>query len=244
MSVVCVVQARMGSSRLPGKVLMDVGGEPLVAHVMERIRSAQSVDHVVVATSTDPKDDPLVALASDRGWDIFRGDEGDVLSRFSGALARWPAETVVRVTADCPLLDPSLIDACVNELRSGAFDYVSNTLDPRTFPRGLDVEVFSAAALRVADREDLVAASREHVTPYLYRNPTRFSLGRVVAPESRDYSSWRVTVDTEDDLHVVRCAVQHLRKGDYSWQHLLDVLGAHTEWSRQNAAVEQKAVPF
>lgn len=199
--ILAVLQARMSSTRLPGKVMRPILGEPMIARQIERLRRCETLDRLVVATSLDPSDDPLAAHVEGLGVRVFRGALDDVLGRFQGAaLAFGPAAHVVRLTADCPLADPEVIDACVRlHLVSGA-DYTSNTLQ-RTYPDGLDVEAMTAAALAAAAAEAEAPFEREHVTPFLYRRPERFRLAQLT--QRRDLSDRRWTVDTAEDLLFV-----------------------------------------
>lgn len=203
MSVLCVVQARMGSTRLPGKVLMDLDGQPMLAFMLDRLSSLDGI-RLVVATSIGIGDDPIERCARSLGIAVVRGDETDVLGRFRTALDRYPADHVVRLTADCPLIDPVLVTATIERHLATGADYTSNTLI-RTHPDGLDVEAMTARALRIADREATDPAEREHVTPYLYRRPQRFSLAALLGPARFGHLRW--TVDTADDLERVRSMV-------------------------------------
>ena len=198
---VAVVQARTGSTRLPGKVLKPLIGAPVLAHVMRRAARARRIDRVVIATTELPTDEPIVELAEREGWPVVRGSEMDLLDRYLAAARAHDAEVVVRITSDCPMIDPELIDAVVDALDAVGADYASNTLPPRTYPRGLDVEAMTLAALERAGREDLDPASREHATPYLWRNPGLFRHARV--GNDVDLSDHRWTVDTEEDYHLL-----------------------------------------
>jgi len=204
--VLAVVQARQGSSRLPGKALMEIAGRPMVAHVVERIAATPGVDEVVLATTVDAADDALADFARAAGVACVRGSVDDVLDRFRTAVRAHPADAVVRVTADCPLLDPAVSGQVVAEYRrrGGGLDYVSN-VHPPTYPDGLDTEVFSRAALERAWREASPDSrrDREHVTPYLWeRRPERFRLANV--RHGGDLSGLRWTVDDARDLAFVR----------------------------------------
>lgn len=191
----------MGSTRLPGKVLADLGGRPMLARVVRRAALAPGVDRVLVATTTDPGDDPVAEFLAGEGIPCFRGSEDDVLDRYFQAARSCGADPVVRVTADCPLIDPDVLGAVVATFRGGEFDYVSNTLE-RTYPVGLDVEVFSFAALARAHAEARLASEREHVTPYIWKHPTRFRHGQVRGSE--DHSALRWVVDHPADLEYAR----------------------------------------
>ncbi len=223
-STLCVVQARTGSTRLPGKVLQELGGRPLLQFMLDRLADLR-VDDVVVATSTLARDDAVADIARAAGRAVVRGSESDVLDRFVDALRAHPADHVVRLTADCPLIDPVLVEAVLARHLDRGADYTSNVF-PRTFPRGLDCEVMTAAALRTAHTEAVDAVEREHVTPFLYRRPERFMLAnlRNDAPLGRE----RWTVDTVDDLAFVREIVNAMADDLFGWRHAWKVLGARS----------------
>ena len=221
-STVCVVQARTGSSRLPGKVLQDLAGRPLLAFLLERL-SLLRVDTVVVATSTLDRDDPVADVAARAGVPCVRGPEADVLARFVAALDAHPADFVVRITADCPLTDPALVEAVLELHRRRGADYTCNVL-PRTFPKGLDVEVARAAVLRTAAMEAVDPPEREHVMPYLYRHPERFTLANLRSGDDLGEERW--TVDTPDDLEAVRGIVGRLGSATSAgWREILALAG-------------------
>lgn len=196
-----VLQARTSSSRLPGKVLKPLLGRPMILRQIERLKRAGSLDRLVVATSKEASDDGLAALLEGEGVPVFRGPLNDVLARFVGAARAFgPADHVVRLTADCPLADPQVLDACVRLHLEGGYDYTAND-HPSTWPRGLDVEVCTAGALAAADRDAVDQAEREHVTLHLYRHPERYGLGCL--KHDPDLSRLRWTVDTPADFAFV-----------------------------------------
>lgn len=238
MTTVAVIQARTGSTRLPGKVLKPLLGEPVLVHVIRRIRRATRVDEVVVATTTSSGDDVIADLAGRLGCQFVRGSEEDLLSRYLLAGRAHAADLVVRITSDCPLVDPALIDEVVGALEASGADYASNTLPPRTYPRGLDVEAFTMVALEAADREDHDPASREHATPYLYRNPDRFRL--VGVSGNTDLSGHRWTLDAPEDYRLIRHIYNGLGRDDFAWTEALALVEAHPEWSAINRHVRQK----
>jgi len=242
MKVAAIVQARMGSTRLPGKVLLDLFGETVLDRTINRVRRAQTLDEVVVATTTEAADDVIAHLCAQRRWHCFRGNHHDVLDRYCQAAIAHQADIVVRLTSDCPLIEPTVIDWVVQAFldRQPALDYAANTLPPRTFPRGLDTEVMSFDVLQCAWREDSNLAWREHVTPYIYRTPGRFRLYAVSNPV--DYSSMRWTVDTDEDLAFARRIYEHFGHDNFSWHEVLSVLEQHSEWLRINQTVAQKIV--
>ena len=193
----------MSSSRLPGKVMAPVLGEPMIGRQVERLRRTRRIDKLVVATSTDPSDDPLAAYCEGLDLAVFRGALDDVLERYRAALALYPAATaVVRLTADCPLADPALIDKVIEHHHAAGADYTSNTLGTRTYPHGLDTEVVKPEALVCAAERAGDPYEREHVTPYIYRRPEVFRLAGVARHHS--LASLRWTVDLPGDLAFVR----------------------------------------
>jgi glutamate-1-semialdehyde 2,1-aminomutase/spore coat polysaccharide biosynthesis protein SpsF len=207
--IAAIVQARMGSSRLPGKTLADVAGRPMLARLVERARRIDGVEAVIIATTEQPADDAIVAFATAAGLPVHRGSETDVLDRVHGAAARFGASVVVRITPDCPLLDPAVAGQVVRRFReaAGRLDYVSNT-QPPTFPDGQDTEVFSFAALDTAWREARLGSEREHVTPFIWKQPQRFRLANVA--HVPDLSHLRWTVDEPADLEFVRAVYRRL----------------------------------
>jgi spore coat polysaccharide biosynthesis protein SpsF len=220
--VIAVVQARMGSTRLPGKVLADLDGVPMLRFMLDRLDRAP-VDALVVATSTDERDDGVAEVAAAAGVDVVRGSEADVLGRFEAAMDRHPSRTIVRLTADCPFADPDVVATAIATHRSSAADYTSNTL-VRTFPDGLDVEVVEATALRAAIAEARSPDEREHVTPFVYRRPERFALAAFVSESYLGDERW--TVDTLDDLEFLRNLVQGLGRRDFSWRDVVPLAAA------------------
>ena len=238
--VVAIIQARMGSTRLPGKVLMDIAGRPMLAQQIRRLRQCKSVDEIVIATTTNRTDDSVVELAQWEGVSWFRGAEQDVLSRFVGAAGQAQADVIVRVTADCPLIDPQVTDRVISELveHASGCDYASNVLQ-RTYPRGLDVEAFFWDTLLRMDRLGRSQAAREHVTLVLRVEQPRLFLCRSVA-DSHNNADLRWTVDTADDLQMVRALYVALsldvRAVPYS--EILAYVRAHPEMARLNANVE------
>jgi spore coat polysaccharide biosynthesis protein SpsF len=207
MSVVAIIQARMGATRLPNKVLADICGKTLIERVIERTRAARSIDAVIVATTTESADDVLAGfLESRRLCPVFRGSMADVLDRYYQSAKSAGAGTIVRVTADDPLKDPQLMDHAVGELAADpALDYCSNTLEP-TYPEGLDIEAFRFAALERAWREARQPSEREHVTPFIWKRADTFKLRNF--RNDRDLSAWRWTVDKPADLEFMRAVFQ------------------------------------
>jgi spore coat polysaccharide biosynthesis protein SpsF len=220
MKTLAIVQARMGSTRLPGKVLAEIAGKPMLARVVERTRRAKTLDQVVVATSSAPVDDRIAELCARSSIACFRGSEGDVLERYYEAAKHFGGEAIVRITADCPLIDPVVIDRVSDAYWSGAYDYVTNTT-PRTYPDGLDVEIFSFAALAQAHFHAREPVEREHVTPYLRAHPELFRAGNVRHTE--DLGKLRWTVDYEEDMRFVK-AVYERMSGVFVMTDVLELL--------------------
>jgi spore coat polysaccharide biosynthesis protein SpsF len=237
------MQARLGSTRLPGKVLMDLMGAPVLERCLSRLKRAASLDAIVVATTTLDSDQPLADWCAAHGWACARGSEEDLLDRYYQAALAHQAEVVVRVTSDCPLMDPELVDQVVDEFmaRQPRVDYASTRLPQYHYPRGLDTEVMTMAALATAWQEDSNPAWREHVTPYLYFHPERFRLHGVMHPE--DLSRFRLTVDTPEDLELLRLIYAHFGHDRFTWLQAVELLQAHPEWQAINAEVRQKEIP-
>jgi spore coat polysaccharide biosynthesis protein SpsF len=237
MRINAVIQARTGSARLPGKVLEDLGGRPVLEWVVRAASAATQVDTVIVATSTMAGDDVVAELAGSLGVPVVRGSEDDVLSRFVAALDAHPADALVRLTADCPLLDPTLIDAVAGAWAAApVHDYVSTVL-VRCLPRGMDVELVTAGALRAVDRV-AVGHDRVHVTSRLYAEPTAYRLlGLCVTPPANDL---RVTLDTSEDLTLLRALVAELPDAPASWRDVVAVLRARPDLVAINSGVQQK----
>ena len=239
MRINAVIQARAGSTRLPAKVLADLGGRPVLEWVVRAARAASLVDEVIVATSTLAGDDVVADLAESLGARVVRGSEDDVLSRFVAALDAYPADAVVRLTADCPLLDPTLIDAVAGAWAAApTLDYVS-TVVVRSLPRGMDVELVTAGALRSVNRM-AVGHDRVHVTSGVYADPTAYRLlGVCVTPPANDL---RVTLDTAEDLVLLRALVAELPDSPPSWRDVVSLLRARPDLVAINADVVQKPI--
>lgn len=213
--ILAILQARMSSTRLPGKVLMPLAGAPMLVRQMERIDRARRIDRLVVATSTDPSDDAIVQTCRREGVAVHRGPLDDVLARFVGALDAFPADHVVRLTGDCPLADWEVIDATIDTVVASGADYGSNTPPHRTFPKGLDVEVMTAAALRAAAAEATTPEEHEHVTWALHRRPDRWK--QAFHSQTAEEGEVRWTVDRPDDYAFVATVYDALYPGDHAF---------------------------
>ncbi|MSO55867.1 MAG: acylneuraminate cytidylyltransferase [Acidobacteria bacterium] len=240
MTVGAIVQARMGSTRLPGKALLDIAGMSMLARVVDRTGRARTIDRVIVATTTKAQDDPLVEHALELPVDVYRGDEEDVLDRYYQTATYHKLDVIVRITSDCPLLDPGLADDVVRPLLDAAsrVDYSANTLR-RTFPRGLDVEAVPFATLERVWREATSVHDRAHVFPYIYEHPDKFSMTGVA--DTIDRSEMRWTVDTEEDLMFVRKVCLALGAREFTWCDVLALLERQPELLRINKMVREKS---
>lgn len=239
--VVGVVQARMGSTRLPGKVLFSVAGDTVLGHVLRRLGRVRGIDRVVVATTTLAEDDALVAVARTHGALVTRGSRDDVLGRYTQAFEEHGGEVGIRVTADCPCLDESVVQAALEQFGHGPADYLSNTIE-RSYPRGYDVEIFRVAALATAHREARDPHEREHVTPYLYGHPDRFDVRSMRRSDPLGTASWRLTLDTPEDWEVLRRLFEALAPRDpfFGLGDVEQFLRSHPEVLELNRAIQQK----
>lgn len=263
---VAIIQARMGSSRLPGKVLLDIGGKPMLQWVIERTRRAAHVHTVMVATTDDPADDPIAAFCAAQDTPCYRGSAFDVLDRYYNAARSQLAEIVVRITADCPLTDPGLIDRTLDAFfgrfqkqdkligarpanlpvptRRFPFDFVANRLPPpfgRTYPIGLDVEVCTFSGLELVWDAAIEPFEREHVMPYFYEQPGRF--GVLLLHHTENLGALRWTVDTPQDLEFVRqVAARFDGRNDFTWLDVLNRVRREPQLAAINASVQHKSM--
>jgi spore coat polysaccharide biosynthesis protein SpsF len=270
MNSIAIIQARMSSSRLPGKVMLNIGDRPMLEWVVERTRRAHCLDEVVVATTIDPSDDPVFEFCRDKGYRVGRGSVHDVLDRYYQIAKQWQTEIVIRITADCPLIDPELIDQMMlvftsdvgsQEKRSHHFDFAANRLPPpwgRTYPIGLDIEIFTFDALKRAHQFAISKYQREHVAPYFYegapvdqlqyhdpgslyssaKSPQGFNIA--LMHHTPDYGKLRWTVDTPEDIELVRKIVEYFPDDTFSWLDVLRLIQKHPELTRINNKVQHK----
>jgi spore coat polysaccharide biosynthesis protein SpsF len=237
-----IVQARAGSTRLPGKVLKElVDGKPMLLCLLERIKLSEICNEIVVATTSEPQDDAVSELAKHAGFECFRGSENDVLSRFAGAAARTGADAIVRICADSPLHDADIIDRCIQAYEPNKHDYVSN-MHPETFPYGTAVEVFARDVLTRLDRLTIDQSLREHVTPMVYQRPELFVSQNV--KNQRDLSQLRFTVDYNEDFDFVHQVYQLLATGVqgilFSWHSVIQLLDERPELMLLNASRNER----
>lgn len=238
--IIAILQARVSSTRLPGKVLRSILGRPMLMLQIERLRRSRKIDRLLVATSSETSDDALAQACAEYGVECFRGSLSDVLGRYCKAAEPYHPEHVVRLTGDCPLIDPDIVDKVISLHLADGNDYTSNTLKP-SFPDGLDVEVVRYSALVGAGAQAKMPSEREHVTPYIYKNPQMFRLGEFCGAE--DLSMLRWTVDELADFELVSAIYQALYpvKADFSTSDILDWLNLHPDWKHHNTSLERNA---
>jgi spore coat polysaccharide biosynthesis protein SpsF len=257
--VVAIIQGRMSSSRLPGKILADIAGQPMLQRVFARTSRAATVTDTVFATTTDSTDDPVAEYCDFSGIPFTRGSQFDVLDRYYQTASQMKADVVVRITADCPVIDPELIDNVVNTLLKDEYDFVCNRLPPpwtRTYPIGLDVEACTFKVLKKAWKEAKEPQHREHVMPYFYEGVQLSTVNRqlqtglsprgdniALLHHTTDFGDYRWTVDTPEDLEFIRQVYARFDgRDDFSWKEVLDLVHNNPELMQINAGVEHKTL--
>jgi spore coat polysaccharide biosynthesis protein SpsF len=238
-----IIEARISSTRLPGKILLPILGEPLIARLIERLRRAETLDTVIIATTTKPADDRVERFAGQAGVGCFRGSEEDVLGRVLGAAKAFSIDVIVEVTGDCPLIDPGVVDRVVRAYRSGGRDYASNVLR-RTYPRGLDTQVFATALLEKVAGLTRDPVDREHVSLFIYEHPGMFSLTNVESDLPEKWQDLRLTVDTREDLELVTAIYEALypEKPDFDLGDIIGLLERRGDLLGINQHIAQKKV--
>ena len=238
MKVTAIIQARMTSSRLPGKILMEVLGKPLLQLMIERVQQAKCINSVVLATTTNKEDDPTEELGKSMGVEVFRGSEEDVLDRFYRAADKFGGEHIMRLTGDCPLIDPDFLDELTDFYFDGGYDYAANCVEP-TLPDGLDAEIISMKALREVHEKAVRPPHKEHVTLYVRDNADQFKIGSWKHTE--DYSSMRWTVDNREDFELVKAILEGIsqEKNDFRMTDVIKFLKKHPETTEINAHIKR-----
>ncbi|WP_319763613.1 glycosyltransferase family protein [Maridesulfovibrio sp.] len=238
MKVTAIIQARMTSSRLPGKILMEVMGKPLLQLMIERTLAAECVDSVVLATTDNPEDDPTEKLGRELGVKVFRGSEDDVLGRFYQAAKQYGGEHIMRLTGDCPLIDPDLLDQLADFYFNGKFDFASNCEEP-TLPDGLDAEILSFKTLEEAHAKAERPSHREHVTLFVCDHPEMFKIGSWL--NGTDYSSLRWTVDNAEDFEAVKAIIERLLpvKQDFRMMDAVNMIRNNPEITAVNSHINR-----
>lgn len=232
---VAIIQARLTSTRLPRKVLLPLEAETVLHFTYSQAKKSSSLDLVVIATSHDATDDELANYCTEKNLPVFRGSLSNVLERYYECAKHYQADTVVRITADCPLVDPAVIDQVVMEFKSKAVEYASNSRPIHTYPNGIELEVFSFHALEKAYQEATKPSEKEHVTPYIWNHPELFSLHSVQAKQ--DFSSFRVTLDKAEDYVVISVIVRALREKNVTVENVISFLQDHPEVRAINAHI-------
>lgn len=244
MKILCIVQARMGSERLPGKVMRPVCHKPMISYTLDRAKKSRYIDEIVLATSVRESEQPMVDYLKENGYQVFRGEEKNVLKRYWDALQEYGGDAVIRLTGDCPLIDPVILDQVIAYFLENPFDYVRLDV-PDSFIRGFDVEIFTKEALeRVCQiAKDLEEDSpyKEHVTLYMYRHPEKFSVGYVKGSPYYQ-KEYRLCVDTEEDLALVEAVYEHFNDRFVSAKEVVAYLDANPQLAKLNQAIEQKHV--
>ncbi len=240
MKIIAVTQARYGSTRLPAKVLKEVKGEPLLATHLKRIQKSKLISGLVVATTTEDGSEKIVEIASNLNLPSYRGSVNDVLDRFYQAIANEKPDYVVRITSDCPLIDPKIIDEVISLGINSRCDYVSNTLDP-TYPDGMDCECFKFSALEKAWKEATLKSDREHVTPYIWRNSS-YKGGNlfksICKKNDKDLSAIRLTVDNIEDFEVIKALIEALGT-EKSCNDYVEYLNTHEDLANLNSSYKR-----
>ncbi|WP_017470749.1 cytidylyltransferase domain-containing protein [Amphibacillus jilinensis] len=241
MKIGVIIQARMGSARLPGKVMKEVEDKPILDHVITRVKQSKYVDKIIIATTSDEKDNCIEKLSLKCGVSVFRGNEFDVLSRYYYAAEENHIDVVVRVTSDCPLIDPKILDKMIEFYLNKDYEIVSNAgsdTSQRTYPRGLDVEIFSYEALKKSHMEAKEAYQREHVTPYIYENSDKVFYYK----NDVDFSHHRWTLDTKEDFSLINKIYQRLYQGqhDFYMSDIIELFNNDHSLYKINQHVEQK----
>jgi len=236
-----IIQARMGSTRLPGKVMKDLKGKPVLWHVIERVKQAKNIDQIIIATTTAKRDKIIFEKAKEWGVKAYQGSEEDVLARYYEAANKHNVDTVVRITSDCPLIDPHVIDEIVEYYNKNNYTLVTNAgsdLNNRTYPRGLDTEVFSFTVLEEAFNQAEEKYQREHVTPYIYENYADIFYYK----NNEDLSNYRLTLDTKEDFELIKALYDKLYQGEHDFylNEIIEVLSKNKELLKINKKIKQK----
>ena len=236
-----IVQARMTSTRLPGKVMKIVCGKPLLEHLINRLKRVKCADQIVIATTVNESEDIIVDLCKKLDISYFRGSEEDVLGRYYETAVKYEGDVIIRITSDCPVIDPDVVDYLIDFYMKNLkkYDYVTNTLK-RTYPRGMDVEIFSFSILKEAYERAKREEEREHVTTFIRNRSTQYRLHNI--KHSSDFSHYRLTVDTSEDLELIRRIFESLyvENPEFTMKDILSKMAANSEWEYINAHIHQK----
>lgn len=247
MKILCIVQARIGSERLPGKVIREISGKPMILYTLDRLEKSKYINKLILATSLENREKPLVDIAIKSGFQVFRGDEANVLKRYKDASDKYSGDIIIRVTGDCPLIDPVIVDNVITYFKMNNYDYVRLDV-PNSFIRGFDVEIFTKDALdRVyntvfnmkSDEQTDTDMCKEHVTYYMYRHPKEFKIGYVHGSDfyNKDY---RLCVDTMEDFKLVESIYKYFKDEFVSSRYIVSYLDKNPEICKINSNIQQK----
>lgn len=239
--VTAVIEARMASKRLPGKVLLPASGRTMLSHLILRLRSVRGISQIVVATSVEAQDDAVAMLAQAEGVGIFRGNHLDVLGRVAGAANAFAASAILEITGDCPIIDPSIVQTVIDEYIKGDFDLVSNGV-VRSYPDGMDASVVSLRALRLAEFEAIEPLDREHVLRYIYKRPERFAVKHVLAPKHLHWPDLGLTLDEPADYELLTSIIQELYPSNdvFGCEDVIELLSRRPDFAAINSFVLRK----
>jgi len=235
-----IVEARMGSTRLPGKTLLDIAGKPAIQVLIERLQIAKRIDTIILATTTNREDDAIEKFCREHNIVCFRGSSEDVLDRVYRAAKEYNTDIVIEVTGDCPLLDPWLIDDCIDLFLKSDYDYLSNFIE-QSYPPGIDVQIFTFAILEQMHREAKEQKFREHVTLYILKNPTLFRMHNVFAPPELYYPNWHLELDEHADYELIKAICENLydKNPAFTTRDIVNLLKKHPEWLKINKEVQR-----
>lgn len=239
MKILAIVQARMSSSRLPGKVLKKINGSPLIFHLISRLKQSSMISDIIVATSKDNSDIPLSDYLYQKSIKSYQGDLNNVFERFYQISQLYPADLYLRITGDCPLIDPQIIDHSINQYIKKSPD-IAATNNENGYPRGFDVEVFSTKLLDNLKQTNLTQQQKEHVTLYVYQNYQKFKI-KIIQPDShiKNYSQYRFCVDTADDLKIIEFVYQNLNN-QFSLEDIIKLINQYPDFFQKHSQSEQK----
>lgn len=232
-----IIQARMTSTRLPGKVMLECQGEPFLSHQLQRLSKMKNGCPLTIATTTNESDLPIVELCNKKQISFYRGSEVDVLDRYFQAAKIFNAQNIIRITSDCPLIDPAAVDLTISQFENGKYDYISNS---KAFPNGMNAEIFSSSMLSEAHKNGLKAFEREHVTPYFYTRPEKYRIGHVQIEHS--IPKYRLTLDTPEDLILIKKIFDTLypRNKDFTLKDICNLMQENPDWALINSHIHQK----
>ncbi len=236
-----IIQARMTSTRLPGKIMLPVAGKSLLEHQIGRVLKSKKISNIIIATTINSTDDVVVKLCENLNVNYFRGSENDVLGRYYYAAEKYKASNVIRITSDCPLYSPLILDEMLEKYENSDVDYLSNTLT-RTYPRGLDTEIFTFKTLEKCFNESTEQIFREHVTSYIYKNPSIFKMKNYSGDVDNSYLRW--TVDTAEDFELIKKIYDYFLplNPNFDYEDIMQAYQIYPEWKKINSHIEQKKI--